>query len=196
MCCICKIEICKTALCRAKDNAMKHIFGISTAAFCLLNAYAPASAQTADAPQQPVQQAPDTPPQTAAQPPIVKSKPIPKGGTKDKKTGAGSKPTGPAPRQPGTISLERKAGPGGSSAASLLGKTEKMMRSQFGEPRLDVREGAAVKLQYTNDVCVADIYLFPPAEGKEAVVIHLDARDTLGADADRDTCVSALLRRR
>jgi hypothetical protein len=115
----------------------------------------------------------------------VASKPAPKS--------AGSKPSLPPPRQPGTISLEQRESSG--TAGNLLGRSEKSLISQYGQPRLNVREGAGIKLQYVTTKCVVDIYLYPSAAGKEPGVIHIDARDDEGRDQDRDMCVQQLSRR-
>jgi hypothetical protein len=50
-------------------------------------------------------------------------------------------------------------------------------------------------MQYVSAKCVVDIYLYPPAAGKEASVIHIDARDDAGRDLDRDACVQQLSRK-
>ncbi len=66
----------------------------------------------------------------------------------------------------------------------------------FGPPDLDVREGAARKLQFLGPACVLDVYLYPPRAGAEPVVTHVDARLPDGRDMDRSSCVAALSRRR
>lgn len=75
----------------------------------------------------------------------------------------------------------------GSSAADL--------RRQFGAPRLDVIEGDARKLQFSGTPCVLDVYLYPPAAGREPQATYVDARRASdGKDVDRAGCVSALRR--
>jgi hypothetical protein len=71
----------------------------------------------------------------------------------------------------------------GSSAAQLI--------ARFGEPRLDVREGTARKLQFATPVCVLDVYFYPSGQ-REPVVTHVDSRLPDGRDIDRSSCVSAL----
>ena len=93
---------------------------------------------------------------------------------------AGSSPVvGPA-----TISTVGVEGVMGRNAATLT--------SRFGSPELDVREGAARKLQFSNRVCVLDAYLYPRSGGGEAVVTHVDARMPDGRDIDRASCVASL----
>lgn len=62
----------------------------------------------------------------------------------------------------------------------------------FGEPRLDVHEPGMRKLQFTNDRCVLDAYLYPPARRKEPVVTHVDTRLADGKDADQALCIASL----
>ncbi len=77
----------------------------------------------------------------------------------------------------------------------VMGQNAEMLRALFGEPDLDVREGAARKLQYASTVCVLDAYLYPPAVGREPQVRYIDARLPSGDDFDRASCIAALIRR-
>ncbi len=77
----------------------------------------------------------------------------------------------------------------------LIGQSANAVTRLFGTPRLDVREGAGRKLQFTGAACVLDVYLYPPRSGADAVVSHLDARNAAGADVDYRQCVSALRQR-
>ena len=79
-------------------------------------------------------------------------------------------------------------------ADMLAGRTAQALASLFGQPALDVREGNARKLQFLNDSCVLDAYLYARGRG-EAVVTHVDARLPDGRDADKAACVAALQRR-
>jgi len=77
----------------------------------------------------------------------------------------------------------------GASAAELVG--------QFGEPRLDVSEGDARKLQYSGAACVLDIYLYPTAPGREPQASYVDARRASdGQDVDRAACIRTLKQRK
>jgi len=62
----------------------------------------------------------------------------------------------------------------------------------FGEPRLDIRDPAARKLQFANTKCVLDAYLYPPAANREPLVTHVDARNGAGTDMDWQACVKLL----
>ena len=74
---------------------------------------------------------------------------------------------------------------------SVMGRTAQALVGRFGAPSLDVREGTARKLQFSNAVCVLDLYLYPRAGGGEAVVTHIDARFPDGRDLDRASCVAS-----
>ena len=78
---------------------------------------------------------------------------------------------------------------------AVLGRTARMLETQLGKPRLDVREGPARKLQFAGPACVLDAYLYPPKGSGEPIVTHLDARRPDGTDFDRASCVAALTRR-
>ncbi|HZG09623.1 MAG TPA: hypothetical protein VEZ70_11650 [Allosphingosinicella sp.] len=79
---------------------------------------------------------------------------------------------------------------------SVIGRTARVLETQFGRPALDIREGPARKLQFASAVCVLDAYLYPPAGGGEAIVTHLDARLPDGRDIDRASCAQALVQAR
>jgi hypothetical protein len=92
----------------------------------------------------------------------------------------------PAPPAPtyGTIGLERVMGQNASAVTQL-----------FGQPQLDLTEGAGRKLQFGSNICVLDAYLYAPQQGGVPVVRHVDARQRSGAPIDRASCVAALTRR-
>jgi hypothetical protein len=75
---------------------------------------------------------------------------------------------------------------------AVMGRTAQALMSQFGQPDLDVREGTARKLQFSNQVCVLDTYLYPQRQGAEPVVTHVDARLPDGRDLDSASCVASL----
>ena len=75
---------------------------------------------------------------------------------------------------------------------SVIGRTARLVETQFGRPDLDVREGNARKLQFSGPACVLDAYLYPPRGGGEPIVTHVDARLPDGRDFDRASCVAAL----
>ena len=78
----------------------------------------------------------------------------------------------------------------------LIGATPARLVQQFGEPRLDVYEGDARKLQFSGDACVLDVFLYPTSPGAEPTATYVDARRASdGLDVDRVSCIQALLRR-
>lgn len=103
----------------------------------------------------------------------------------------------PTPRRPTPVSSQpgiiRPSIPQGRGDA-LVGRSAQALLSLFGQPSLDVREGGARKLQFLNNSCVLDAYLYPRGRG-EAVVTHVDARLPDGRDADRAACVASLQQR-
>lgn len=78
----------------------------------------------------------------------------------------------------------------------VIGKDVRTLQTLFGAPDQDQREPGARRLQFAGPACVLDAYLYPPAEGREPVVRHVDARSPAGEDFDRASCVAALSRRR
>lgn len=78
----------------------------------------------------------------------------------------------------------------------VIGASGTDLVRQFGTPRLDVLEGDARKLQYSGSACVLDIFLYPPAAGREPQASYVDARRASdGQDVDRAACVAALRQR-
>lgn len=76
----------------------------------------------------------------------------------------------------------------------LIGATAPRLVQQFGQPRLDVYEGDARKLQFSGEPCVLDIYLYPTSPGAEPTATYVDARRASdGLDVDRVSCIKALL---
>jgi hypothetical protein len=79
---------------------------------------------------------------------------------------------------------------------AVIGRTARLLETQFGKAALDIREGTARKLQFAAPACVLDAYLYPPQGGGEPIVTHVDARLPDGRDFDRASCVAALLAER
>ncbi|MBX7491746.1 hypothetical protein K3163_00825 [Qipengyuania sp. 1NDW9] len=77
----------------------------------------------------------------------------------------------------------------------VIGKNGTALANMFGPPRLEVREGDAMKLQFTGQACVLDIYLYPLRPGASPSATHVEARRASdGEDVDRAACVRALSR--
>ena len=77
--------------------------------------------------------------------------------------------------------------------SSILGLTASEVVRQLGNPALQVREGAGLKMQFRSRYCVLDAYLYPPASGAGLTrVTHSDARLPSGADTNQAACISAI----
>jgi predicted small lipoprotein YifL len=75
----------------------------------------------------------------------------------------------------------------------VIGATSAALTRLFGPARLDVIEGDARKLQFTSEVCVLDVYLYPRTRGGEPEATYTEARRASdGASMDSVTCVTAL----
>lgn len=77
---------------------------------------------------------------------------------------------------------------------SLTGLTAQELVGRFGNPALQVREGASVKLQFRGSRCVLDAYLYPSGSGSLRVT-HVDTRLPSGGDMDQAACIFALRNR-
>src|SRR5436305_26287 len=91
-----------------------------------------------------------------------------------------------APQIPEIIATPRTARSG------LVGLTAQDLVGRFGNPALQVREGASLKLQFRGRACVLDAYLYPSQSGGVLRVTHIDARALSGVDTDQAACISAL----
>ena len=77
----------------------------------------------------------------------------------------------------------------------VIGSNAAALAAVFGTPRLQVREGDAMKLQFTGEACVLDVYLYPMSPGAEPTATYVDARRASDAlDVDRVACANALKR--
>lgn len=75
----------------------------------------------------------------------------------------------------------------------VIGANQGQLVRLFGQPRLDVWEGDARKLQFTGTACVLDVFLYPSTSSKEPHASYVDARRSSdGQDVDRAACVAAL----
>ncbi|MBO9517841.1 MAG: hypothetical protein J7493_07220 [Porphyrobacter sp.] len=78
---------------------------------------------------------------------------------------------------------------------AVIERDSDALTRQFGNPRLDVREGDMRKLQFSGEACVLDVFLYPLREGSEPVATWIEARRASdGQDVDRAACVAALRR--
>ena len=93
----------------------------------------------------------------------------------------------PAP-EPGPTPVGRPSG-------VLIGLTAGELGQRFGQPTFQVREGGATKLQWSQNGCVLDAYLYPPPSGRGVDrVSHVDARRPSGVDLDVESCLALMAR--
>jgi hypothetical protein len=72
----------------------------------------------------------------------------------------------------------------------VIGTSASELTRRFGEPRLDMGEGDARKLQFAGSSCVLDIYLYPVTAGGAPTAAHVEARLRQGGAAvDQGTCI-------
>jgi hypothetical protein len=102
--------------------------------------------------------------------------------------GCAARPSAPEPT-PAPVT----AAPRPQVRSSILGLTAAELVGHFGNPALQVREGAGLKLQFRSPRCVLDAYLYPPGSGSGVQrVTYVDARLTSGAATDQAACIAAL----
>jgi hypothetical protein len=86
-------------------------------------------------------------------------------------------------------------GPIERSTGVLIGLTASELGQRFGQPSFQVREGAGTKLQWSENGCVLDAYLYPPDHGRGVDrVSFAEARRPSGADLGLDDCLALLAR--
>lgn len=101
-------------------------------------------------------------------------------------------PAGKSPASALSPPPARSAAYYGRAPEGVAGADARRLMAMFGEPRLDVHEPGMRKLQFTNDRCVLDAYLYPQGRKKEPVVTHVDTRMSDGRDADQALCIQSL----
>lgn len=79
---------------------------------------------------------------------------------------------------------------------NVIGLSAAELERNFGEPRLDVKEGDARKLLFSGENCVLDVYLYPLTPGAAPSATHVEARrKSDGQAVDRAACARALRKR-
>ncbi|WP_379922851.1 hypothetical protein [Erythrobacter sp. R86502] len=72
----------------------------------------------------------------------------------------------------------------------VIGSPAPALTRRFGEPRIDLAEGDARKLQFAGPACVLDVYLYPLAATAQPTATHVDARLRQGgAPTDKGACI-------
>lgn len=78
------------------------------------------------------------------------------------------------------------------TASDLIGIDARALQRQFGKPRLDIRDPAARKMQFSNGRCVLDAYLYPPGANREPVTTYIEARSPTGVPVDSNACARTM----
>lgn len=109
---------------------------------------------------------------------------------------SGAKP-GPAPVVPvrsAVVRVPQVMAAGGLNG--VIGSPAAAITRRFGEPRIDLAEGDARKLQFSGATCVLDIYFYPMAATAEPTATHVEARLRQGGAAvDAGSCIREVERR-
>lgn len=85
---------------------------------------------------------------------------------------------------------------GAAGLGGVIGSRADALTGRFGQPRIDLAEGDARKLQFAGRSCVLDIYLYPVAAAAEPTATHVEARLRQGgAPADPGACIREVERR-
>jgi len=77
----------------------------------------------------------------------------------------------------------------------LVGLSANELVSQFGTPRLQVRDGDGTKLQFASSACLLDAYLYPGQGGSAPRVTYVDAYRRDGKSMTPQECSLTLLGR-
>jgi hypothetical protein len=93
---------------------------------------------------------------------------------------------------PATPRPAQQALPQDQGAAGIIGEDARSLARLLGEPRLDIRDPAARKLQFSDGRCVLDAYLYPQRARREPVVAYAEARTSDGTTMDVAACVREL----
>lgn len=102
--------------------------------------------------------------------------------------GAGATTGAPPPMSVGALAPS-------APIVDLKGRNADELLTLFGIPGLDVVDGPSRKLQFANDRCVVDAYLYAPRPGQTPVVSYAEARDRTGEAAEMIGCLAQLRRR-
>ncbi len=101
----------------------------------------------------------------------------------------------PAPRSAGAVpaaQLPRATQQQAQPSHGVIGVDARALTRLFGEPRLDIRDPAARKLQFSDGHCILDAYLYVQQARKEPVVTYAEARRADGTQMDWVACATQL----
>ncbi|MEO1048085.1 MAG: hypothetical protein AAFW59_07125 [Pseudomonadota bacterium] len=78
----------------------------------------------------------------------------------------------------------------GSGLEGVIGSSPSALVRRFGEPRLDLAEGDARKLQFRGGSCVLDVFLYPSATQSVPLATDVQARSRQdGSEVDPGACI-------
>jgi len=78
---------------------------------------------------------------------------------------------------------------------AVIGSPASRLTRLFGPARIDLTEGDARKLQFANEQCVLDVFLYPTGPGEAPIASYVETRRPQdGSAIDREACVDALRR--
>ncbi len=78
---------------------------------------------------------------------------------------------------------------------AVIGAPVSQLTRLFGPARIDLVEGDARKLQFANEQCVLDVFLYPTGPGEAPIASYVETRRPQdGSAIDRKSCVEALRR--
>jgi hypothetical protein len=96
------------------------------------------------------------------------------------------------PPQPQPPQQQQQRNAPAAQANGVIGADARALIRLFGEPRLDVQDPAVRKLQFSNDRCILDAYLYAFRDRREPVVTFAEARRRDGTAMDWNACASQL----
>lgn len=96
-----------------------------------------------------------------------------------------------APEQPQTVPQPPTAQTP-QVRSDLIGLSAGELIQRMGQPALQVREGAGLKLQWRGRSCVLDAYFY--LQGSSERVSHVDTRLANGNETSQPACIASLSR--
>ncbi len=78
----------------------------------------------------------------------------------------------------------------GGDGTELIGLNATAVHQALGQPQRIRREAGAQIWQYASPACVLDVFLYDEARG--SAVVHVEARDLEGRQADAGRCMGSL----
>lgn len=109
----------------------------------------------------------------------------------------GPKPATPRPAAPQSstiVVVPPVMAPEGTGG--VIGSPAERLTRRFGDPRIDLAEGEARKLQFAGATCVLDVYLYPVSAGAAPTATHVAARLRQGGGAVApEACIREVERR-